>query len=45
MTNFLFGPFLSPECTAFAFFTLAIFRSSLPCVTDHFAGSASTLPE
>jgi hypothetical protein len=28
----------------FAFFTFAISRSSIPCATAHFAGSASTLP-
>ena len=38
-----FFPF-SPEYSAFAFFTFAISRSSISCVTFHFAGSASVLP-
>lgn len=34
----------SPECSAFAFFTFAISRSSISCVTIHRFGFVSTLP-
>jgi hypothetical protein len=39
-----FVPSLSPECSVFAFFTFAISRSIIACVTIHFAESESTLP-
>ncbi len=38
-----FFPF-SPECSAFAFFTFAISRSNIVCVTIHRSGFGSVLP-
>ena len=39
-----FCPALSPECSAFAFFALAISRSNIPCVTFQCSGFGSVLP-